>query len=248
MANEELVILYQSGDSKALEILIEQNIGIVKKIANKFYNFNCSIEFEDMIQEGIIGLMIAAKRYDFNNPRKANFIVYAVYWIYKRIYSIIIGETKNQRKNNEFYNKCTSLNVSIGEEEDTELIELVKDIDYSFENVEERIYNQQLRIELEEIMNKYITLKEQEILKFRYGWNTKILTLKEIGEILNIKGERVRQIENRGLRKLRNSEWGKERIKEQCKAKNRAIQRRGTSPSVKLERIDYISKYFDDVE
>jgi len=58
-------------------------------------------------------------------------------------------------------------------------------------------------------MSQYNTLEERQILKFRYGWNTEIMTLNEVAEILNITGERVRQKENMALRKLRNSKWAR---------------------------------------
>lgn len=153
MTNEELVHLYQNGDGQALSKLIEQNTGIVYKLVNKFYiEGTNSIDKEDLEQEGFIGLIIAANKYDFNNPKKANFITYAIHWIYSKISRFI-----NQKNTNEE----TSLNIPIGEDEENELLDTIKDIDYSYENVEEKIYIQQLRQELEELMLQHNTLRQR---------------------------------------------------------------------------------------
>lgn len=52
MSNEELVLLYQQGNKKALESLIEANEGIVKKLANKLNGINKMVEFDDLVQAG----------------------------------------------------------------------------------------------------------------------------------------------------------------------------------------------------
>ncbi len=72
------------------------------------------------------------------------------------------------------------------------------------------------------------TLQEREVLKFKYGWNTKQYTLKEIGDILGVTGERVRQIESRALRKLRNSKWAINNMNE-------------------FEDLGYINKFYLDI-
>lgn len=210
MSNEELVELYQSGDNKALETLIENNKRIIYKIANKYNGINKVMDIDDLKQNGVLGLIKAAQKYDFNNEKKAKFITYAVYYIDRFIYTCVNGYSSRGEGNTKFYNSCTSLNVPIGEEGETaELGDLIECEDYGFENIEEEVYLKQLREQLEESMEQYNTLEERQILKFRYGWNTKIMTLNEVAEILDITGERVRQKENMALRKLRNSKWGR---------------------------------------
>jgi RNA polymerase sigma factor (sigma-70 family) len=79
-SNEELVYLLQQRDKQALKMLLDQNKGIVNKLVNKFYTEKTnSIDREDLMQEGFIGLILAANKYD--NPNKAQFITYAVFWI-----------------------------------------------------------------------------------------------------------------------------------------------------------------------
>lgn len=55
ISNEELVKLYQNGDKSALDELIQSNIGIIHKIANKYNGINRELEFDDLFQNGVIG-------------------------------------------------------------------------------------------------------------------------------------------------------------------------------------------------
>lgn len=213
--NEELVKLYQNGDKKSLEELIQANTGIINKISNKYDGINKELEFDDLFQSGVLGLIAAAKKYDFNNEKKAKFITYAIHYINRYILNSVNGRSGRQEGNNKFYANCTSLNIPIGQDgEITELGNLIEDIDYGFENIEERIYIKQLREQLEGAMSQYNTLEESEILKFRYGWDFKPMTLDEVGEVFNITGSRVREKESKALRKLRTSIWGRMNAKE----------------------------------
>lgn len=220
MDNEELVKLYQDGDNKALNDLIELNRGIVYKIANKYKRVNRrydidSIEVpEDLVQAGYLGLIEAAQRYRFDIENKAKFITYSVYWIEREIYFCANGRGDKEVYNNKFYNECSSLNISIGSDNDTELETIIEDTEHGFENVEDKLYLMNLRKELEGVMQTQNTLKEREVLKLRYGWNTSTMTLNDIGEIFNIPGNTVRNIEHAALRKLRNSMWAKKNMKE----------------------------------
>lgn len=210
MSNEELVKLYQNGDTSVLGKLVENNEGIIYKIANKHNGINREMDIDDLYQTGVLGLIAAAEKYDFNHEKKAKFITLAVYYIDRYIHRGVNGKSGKEEENNKFYRSCTSLNITLGEEgEERELGDFIEGVDYGFENIEEQIYLKQLREQLEEVMSQYNTLEERQILKFRYGWNTEIMTLNEVAEILNITGERVRQKENMALRKLRNSKWAR---------------------------------------
>lgn len=215
MSNEELVQLYQNGDKKALDKLIQANTGIIHKMANKYNGINRELEFDDLFQSGVLGLITAAKKYDFNNEKKAKFITYAVFYIERYIHRSVNGASSKDIGNNNLYNSCTSLNAPVGEDKDTgELVDFIEEIDYGFENIEENIFFKNLRKELEEVMKTHNTLEQREVLKLKYGWNTRQFTLREIGDIFDITSERVRQIEYMALRKLRNSSWAMNNIKE----------------------------------
>lgn len=215
MSNEELVELHQNGDTKALDKLIDMNMGIIYKLAKKYNGINKVMELEDLVQDGVMGLMKAAEIYNLYNENRAKFITYAIYYINRYILNSVNGRSGKQEGNNKFHANCTSLNIPVGQDgETTELGNLIEDIDYGFENIEERIYLKQLREQLEGSMSQYNTLEEREILKLRYGWNFKPMTLDEVGEVFNITGSRVRQKESMALRKLRTSIWGRINAKE----------------------------------
>lgn len=210
MTNEELVKLYQEGNNKALDELVEQNSGIVHKIASKFKIHDNSIDNDDLIQEGILGLIIAAELYNFDNEKRAQFITYAVYWIHQKIYNLVVGHSTREKGNKEFYSNCASLNTPIGEEGEGELQDMISCEDYSFENIEEKMFMQQLHQELECVMNDYLTLFESEVLKCRYGWNnSKPMCRTEIQEIFNLSQYDANKVEFRGLNKLRRTPWAR---------------------------------------
>lgn len=214
MSNEELVQLYQNGDKKALEKLMQANTGIIHKIANKYNGINRELEFDDLFQSGVLGLIAAAKKYKFDIENKAKFITYAVHYINRYINSCVNGKTSKDIENNKFYHQCTSLNKPTGEDEEIEVGDSVAYVDYGFENIEEKIFLNKLREDLEEVMQQKNTLMQREILKFKYGWNTTPMKLDDIADIFGITRDKVRNIESNALRKLRNSSWAMSRIKE----------------------------------
>lgn len=117
MSNEELVQLYQNGDKKALEKLIQANTGIIHKIANKYNGINRELEFDDLFQSGVLGFIKAVEKYNCNHEKKAKFITYAIFLIDRYIYWCVNGRGSKETENNKFYNSCTSLNAPIGEDE-----------------------------------------------------------------------------------------------------------------------------------
>lgn len=241
MSNEELVELYQSGNNKALDRLIQANTGMVFKIANKFYTGNTnSIDIEDLEQEGYIGLMIAANKYRADLENSASFITYAVYYIYQRMNRFIRSKNTNDE---------TSLNIPTNTYDDIELMDNIESIDYSFENIEEKIYIEQLRNELEQAMNENNTLFEREILKLRYGWdNNRVCSQNEIADIFDTYQNKIASNEVKALRKLRNSTWGQEKKKEYIHDKLYAIVEGSRFNQDKaIDTMDILDKYFKGV-
>lgn len=249
MTNEDLVLLYQQGNSQALDILIDDNGGIVRRLANKFYGINRLIEFDDLVQVGNIGLITAANKYDSTKENKANFITYAFHYIKREIVSCVNGRGSREVGNNKFNSNCISLDKPIKEDDEDELKDTIGDIDYGFENIEEKIYIGQLRGELEAAMKENNSLKEREVLQLCYGWNNqKIFTYMDIAEIFNISYSRVSQIEFNALRKLRNSNWGKNKIKEFAISKLEYVHEKSkyNQDSV-INELNIIDKYFSEV-
>ncbi len=242
--NEELVQLYQEGNKQALDELLEKNRGVICKLANKYLRAAKEHEFDDLFNSGVIGFINAAKRYDFNNEKKASFITYAVHYINRYIYDCVNGRSDKEIENNKLYNSTISLYTPIGNEEDVELLDTIEDVDYSFENIDYQILLKQLRNELEEVMKDKLTLKQREVIQFRYGWNTEPMTLKEIGDILGHTRERIRQIEAKTLRDIRKTPWGMTKGKEYVKE---IFGTNELSYSSIEKRIDFIDRYFKDV-
>jgi RNA polymerase primary sigma factor len=95
-----------------------------------------------------------------------------------------------------------SLDAPVGEEEDTFFVDFLSK--HGTADVEEKVINEILSREIEEMLEK-LPEKERRVIELRFGLRgEEPKTLREIGEILNISRERVRQLETRALRKLRN--------------------------------------------
>lgn len=201
MTNEELVVLYQQGDKKALDELLENNDKLIYKVASKFYSDKTSsIEFDDLLQEGRIGFILACSKYDIEYIKKTKFITYAFYWIYQKIHRFITTYNTNEE---------ISLNTPVSEENKDELINSIESHSNEINDREEELYLGELRLELEGVMDKYNTLNEREILKLYYGWDTDELSIEQIADIFETSSNEVKSIKGKAIRKLRNSMWFK---------------------------------------
>ncbi|MDU1412689.1 MAG: sigma-70 family RNA polymerase sigma factor [Clostridium sp.] len=243
--NEELVRLYQGGDKHAMDELLENNSGIIGMLVKKYLFINRKFEFDDLFNSGVIGFIKAAQMYDFNNDKKAKFSTFAIFLVDKEIFTSINGRSSKDIENNRIYDSAISLNMPLGETEDSEeLLHVVGDKDYGFENVEYQLYLKRLRSELEQVMNECLTLNQREVLKLRYGWNTAPMTLQEIGDILGMSRERVRQVEAKTLRTIRNSKWTRTTGREFAKELMGVVS---TSYRSVENRIDFMDRYFKNV-
>ncbi|MGB5772925.1 MAG: sigma-70 family RNA polymerase sigma factor, partial [Crocosphaera sp.] len=96
--------------------------------------------------------------------------------------------------------RSVSLELKVGKEKDTELVDLLESEDIS---PEESVATESLRRDLRLLLDD-LTTREQEVIKLRYGFKDGIsYSLAEIGRILDLSRERVRQIETKALQKLR---------------------------------------------
>ena len=201
MTNEELVVLYQQGDKRALDELLEKNDKLIYKIANKFYSDKTSsIEFGDLLQEGRIGFILACNKYDCEYIKKTKFITYAFYWIYQKIHRFITTYSTNEE---------ISLNTPVSEENTDELINSIESHSDEINDREEKLYLSELRLELEAVMDKHNTLNEREILKLYYGWDTDQATIEDIADIFQASSNDIRKTKSKAIRKIRSSMWFK---------------------------------------
>lgn len=231
-----------AGDTSAYEELINANLRLVVSVAKK-YNGHTGIGFLDLIQEGNMGLMHAARKFDFSKGFK--FSTYATYWIKQYISRAIADQGRAIRvpvhivEANNLINRTArelaqafgreatqeevalklnmtmkeyadivehsksllSMDKAISDDEDSDMNELVGDSRQT--PIDEAMRNQSTR---EDIIKIFDTLEEREkiVMIMRFGFDDgESKTLEDVGEELGITRERVRQIEARALRKLR---------------------------------------------
>jgi RNA polymerase primary sigma factor len=234
----------REGDMQALERMTQANLRFVVSVAKQYQNQGLSLS--DLINEGNVGLMKAAKRFDETKGFK--FISYAVWWIRQSILQSIVENSRLVRlplNKVSSYSKVNEAYVSFSQEFERnptheELAEILdmktKDIanvmngggrhvsmdapiggeegestmlDLFSSDSEEapdlRLMEESLKEEVSFGLS-LLSHREIEVLSSYYGLNGhKSLTLEEIGELYGLTRERVRQIKERALRRLRKS-------------------------------------------
>jgi RNA polymerase primary sigma factor len=234
--------LIQKGDKDAQKKLIEANLRFVVSFVKKYQGMG--IGLLDLIHEGNLGLIEAAKRYD--PKRNVKFISYAVWWIrqaiihaltqYSRIYHLpqklsdqisdmkrkifeLKGELGREPTREEIAKR---MGIRTDEVEDLELFDeknvslsdklyddstVVEDKlkDSLSPSVEYQIVKNSIQQQIRELLEE-LDAKEARVLKLRFGLDDdRPRTLQEIGDILNLTRERIRQIEQKAMRKLSRS-------------------------------------------
>lgn len=234
----------QKGDEKALTRLVESNLRFVVSIAKAYRNRGLS--FLDLINEGNLGLMKAARTFD--PERGVRFVSYAVWWIRQSILAAILdkadmvripqSQTKKIRKINkqveamrqkaggpvsdtevmkkadinretldevqQFSHGYMSLDTTRVGDSEKPIIEFLRD-PRDQDSFEKALMDKDLTEKLQKAL-KVLDKRDEKILTWRYGLDGKgSQTLDEIGKRLNISKERVRQIEERAMKKIRAS-------------------------------------------
>jgi len=232
------------GDREALKKLVEANLRFVVSFAKKYRG--CGLSFLDLINEGNIGLIEAAKRFD--PAKNVKFITYAVWWVRQAIIHALSDQSGAFR----LPQKQANLLYRIGKTISTLTLELerspnpdeiaarleipaeevlsllrVADDNVSLSTVIDEEHDFHLSDKLEQEMmpaadmlllkSSLKTLlhaaldeldpKEEKVVKLRFGLDgEEPKTLKEIGEMMNLSRERIRQIEAQALDKLNRSQ------------------------------------------
>lgn len=240
----EMARRIRAGDNDALERLTEANLRFVVSVAKQYQNQGLSLS--DLINEGNVGLMKAATRFDETKGFK--FISYAVWWIrqsilqaiveYSRIVRLPLNKVGSYNKVNEaFLNfvqrferepsheelgelldmtpkeistmiKGNSRHLSVdapisGEDGDATMLDLIsKGME---ESPDLNLMEQSLKDEVDHGL-AILSPREVDVISSYYGLKGhKSLTLEEIGEMYGLTRERVRQIKERAIRRLRKS-------------------------------------------
>lgn len=243
----ELAKKIRKGDQKALEKLTKANLRFVVSVAKQYQNQGLSLA--DLINEGNIGLIKAAKRFD--ETRGFKFISYAVWWIRQAILqalaeqsrivrlplnrvgtlhkigkvsstlqqdlgrepspneiaeelSLTEGEVSDTLK---ISNSHLSLDAPFSSSEDNSLIDILED--EMQPAPDESLLSESLRVEIEKALDT-LTPREAEVINLYFGLNhEKPLTLEEIGARFSLTRERVRQIKEKAIRRLRHASRSK---------------------------------------
>ncbi|NLY77554.1 MAG: RNA polymerase sigma factor RpoD/SigA [Tissierellia bacterium] len=255
ISNEELIAQYQkSGDLNIRNKIIINNIGLVYSAAKKKIKSYSCFTVEDLVQEGIIGMIKSIEKFDIT--KNTSFSTYAYYWIcqqmdraimnngylirlpayiYEKLNTILRIENNYLTQNEEIdleilcsqtniteqeyriinsyktrYSHFTSLNSVTNIDSDESYVELQDYIPCQDQSIEDIIISYDLQEQIKKILNS-LTPKEREVLKLRYGLNgEEPLTLEAIGNKYNLTRERIRQIENKALNKIRKLNSNKE--------------------------------------
>ena len=224
----------------AKQKLIQANLRLVISIAKKY--IGQGVLFMDLVQEGSLGLIKAAEKYDYT--RKLKFSTYATWWIKQAIIRAISNHSKTIRipvhmndKIRKYKRAYNNLSIKNGKEPtDKEIAEVLKinikkidtikksiikepisldtpvteDLniqdyisDKSYKSPEVQTEKTDLKFEISKVIN-CLDSREQSIIICRFGLNgEKPKTLEELGQMLRFSKERIRQIENEALEKLR---------------------------------------------
>jgi len=236
----ELAQRIRKGDQQALEKLTRANLRFVVSVAKQYQNQGLSLP--DLINEGNLGLIKAAEKFD--ETRGFKFISYAVWWIRQSILQALaeqsrivrlplnqVGslnkinkalskfEQENERQpSNEELSEMidvptdkisdtlrssgrhVSVDAPFVEGEDNSLLDVLPNDDSPM--ADKGLVNESLNTEIERALST-LTEREREIIKSFFGIGCQEMTLEEIGERFGLTRERVRQIKEKAIRRLK---------------------------------------------
>lgn len=179
----------KEGDKRALNELINANLRFVVSVAKKYRS--SGVPFHDLISEGNIGLMKAARRFD--GTKGIKFISYAVWWVRSAIRECIETHNKGSEYQSDEYNTI-----------------MCRDSEFEFnpniinEEYESDLINFNSRKDAVDDLMRSLNERETKILLMYFGFGRKEgCTLDEIGSELNLTKERVRQIKDDALSKMK---------------------------------------------
>jgi RNA polymerase primary sigma factor len=184
------------GDERALNRLIEANLRFVVVIARQYQGQGLSME--DLVSEGNLGLMKAARKFDAT--RGLRFVNYAVVFIRQQIEKAVRKESDEQRVESTRDGQTRSVDAPLGSKANVSLLSVLVNADSP--QADQRVYNANLEDAIERSLQ---TLNEREttVINAFFGIGEERQTMAEIAERMSLKRERVRQIRDRAVRRLK---------------------------------------------
>lgn len=184
------------GDERALNRLIEANLRFVVVIARQYQGQGLSME--DLVSEGNLGLMKAARKFDAT--RGLRFVNYAVVFIRQQIEKAVRKESDEQRVESTRDGQTRSVDAPLGSKANVSLLSVLVNADSP--QADQRVYNASLEDAIERSLQ---TLNEREtvVVNAYFGIGEERQTMAEIAERMSLKRERVRQIRDRAVRRLK---------------------------------------------
>lgn len=242
----ELAQRIRKGDQAALEKLTKANLRFVVSVAKQYQNQGLTLP--DLINEGNLGLIKAAEKFD--ETRGFKFISYAVWWIRQsilqalaeqsRIVRLPLNQVGSLNKINKAFAKFEqenertpspeelarvldlpkekvqdtlrvsgrhiSVDAPFAEGEDNSLLDVL--INSDSPNADRLLINESLATEIDRALST-LTDRERDIVKYFFGIGSSEMTLEEIGDEFGLTRERVRQIKEKAIRRLRHGSRSK---------------------------------------
>ena len=185
-----------NNDEEAINIIIENNMGLVRKIVNKYRN--CNFTFEELEMLGMEKIWLCANNFKFEDKGEELAKVFSAY-LAVSIERGILTEIKKNVK----HNIVLSFSQPIGQSKDGKEQTLEDTLGTDEDMLINDVINEIKSEILIDALNS-LTSKERKIILFRYGLEKdKCKTLEEISEIFGLSAERIRQFEKKALIKMR---------------------------------------------
>lgn len=184
------------GDERALNKLIEANLRFVVVIARQYQGRGLSME--DLVSEGNLGLMKAARKFDAT--RGLRFVNYAVVFIRQQIEKALKMESAEQRVESGRNGQTRSVDAPLGYKPNVSLLSVL--VDANSPQADERVYNSNVEAAVEYALRS-LNERESQVVNAFFGIGQDHLTMAEIAEDMGLKRERVRQIRNRAIRRMK---------------------------------------------